>query len=320
MAMNRLIQEYVDSRGVSMRVDRQQGIIRGVKILGIESRNGRAYLPEALAQAVPLYENAKVNVNHPKGQPNQVRDYQDRIGIIRNVRFRPDEGLFADLYFNPKHAVAEQLIWDAEHMPENVGFSHNVVARLGRQGDRVVVEAIARVQSVDLVADPATTRGLFEAAESQGREPAGQVAGPDDPLSELTLDDLHTRRPDLVKSLIAPHRHRLEQLQEEVDKLRAADAKRRRRELVDHLLEQHGLPKPHTHDGSGLVDRPFYQSLLEAADEDAVRQMVEQRAALIRAVSQATEVRRAEKPQSRSQFPSSAPADDVKAFVEAITG
>ena len=56
------------------------------------------------------------------------------------------------------------MLWDAEHAPENVGFSHNVEARTARRGEEVVVEAITRVQSVDLVADPATTRGLFEAA------------------------------------------------------------------------------------------------------------------------------------------------------------
>jgi hypothetical protein len=160
--MTEIIQEFCDWRGVSMRVDRPSGVIRGVKILGLESRNGRSYLPEALAQAASLYENAKVNVNHPKSSPAAPRDYQERIGVIRNVAPRSD-GLFADFYFNPKHGLAEQLVWDAEHAPENVGFSHNVEARTVRRGDRVVVEAITRVQSVDLVADPATTRGLFEA-------------------------------------------------------------------------------------------------------------------------------------------------------------
>src|SRR5512135_1656583 len=146
--MQETLQEYIDWRGVPVTVDRAAGMIRGVKILGLESRNGRTYLPEALAQAVPLYERAKVNVNHPKGCPNAPRDYQDRIGVIRGAVVRPGEGLFGDLHFNPKHALAEQLIWDAEHLPENVGFSHNVEARVGRRGQRVVVEAITRVQSV----------------------------------------------------------------------------------------------------------------------------------------------------------------------------
>lgn len=164
--MSEQIQEYCDSRGVRMRVDRESGVLRGVKILGLKSRNGRSYLPGALRQAAALYENAKVNVNHPKGHPASPRDYQDRLGQIRGVELRPDEGLFGDLHFNPKHALAEQLVWDAEHAPENVGFSHNVEARTARRGEEVVVEEISRVQSVDLVADPATTRGLFESLDA----------------------------------------------------------------------------------------------------------------------------------------------------------
>lgn len=162
--MNTTLQEYVDSRGRGLRVDRTAHAIRGVKILGLASRNGRTYRPGALAAAVPLYESAKVNVNHPKGSPLAPRDYQERIGVLRGVRVVPGEGLFGDLHFNPKHALAEQLLWDAEHAPENVGLSHNVEARLSRQGDGWTVEAITAVRSVDLVADPATTRGLYEAA------------------------------------------------------------------------------------------------------------------------------------------------------------
>ena len=105
--------EYSDCRGLSVRVDREKGVVRGVKILGIRSKNGRTYLPEALAGAVNLYEAARVNVNHPKGHPEAPRDYQDRIGQIRNVRCHEGEGLFGDFHFNPKHVLAEQLVWDA---------------------------------------------------------------------------------------------------------------------------------------------------------------------------------------------------------------
>ena len=129
--MQETLQEYIDWRGVAVSVNRAAGMIRGVKILGLQSRNGRVYLPDALAEATPLYEGAKVNVNHPHGGPQSPRDYRDRIGAIRNVALRPGEGLFADFHFNPKHALAEQLLWDAEHAPENVGFSHNVEARVG---------------------------------------------------------------------------------------------------------------------------------------------------------------------------------------------
>ena len=107
--MNDNFQEYVDSRGLSIQSDRERGVIRGVKILGVRSRNGRTYLAGAVARAASLYEGAKVNVNNPKGAPAEPRDYQDRIGVIRNVTARPDEGLFGDFHFNPKHALPESV-------------------------------------------------------------------------------------------------------------------------------------------------------------------------------------------------------------------
>ncbi len=160
--MQQRFQEYVDSQGQQLRVDAQRGVLRGVKLLGLVSRNGRTYREAALSAAMSLYEGAKVNVNHPKAGPLAPRDYQDRLGAIRDVTFRAGEGLFGDLHFNPKHALAEQLAWDAQHAPEQVGLSHNVLAQTSRDGETVVVEEITKVESVDLVADPATTSGLFE--------------------------------------------------------------------------------------------------------------------------------------------------------------
>lgn len=157
-----LVQEFFDSRGQAIASDRDAGVLRGVKLLGLRSRNGRLYQEKALRDAVALYEGAKVNVNHPPGDPLGARDYRDRLGVIRNVQVKQSEGLYGDLHFNPKLALAEPLSWDAEHAPENVGLSHNVLARTRRDGKNVVVEAISKVQSVDLVADPATTAGFYE--------------------------------------------------------------------------------------------------------------------------------------------------------------
>ena len=207
--MNELLQEFVDSRGVAVRIDRAEGVLHGVKLLGHESRNGRRYLPEALVAATALYEGAKVNVNHARGGPLAARDYQDRIGVVRGVTARPGEGLYGDLHFNPRHTLAEQLLWDAEHAPENVGLSHNVQARTSRQGEQTIVEAILQVHSVDLVADPATTRGLFESE-----------SGPS--LESVTEDLLRLARPDLVAQLTESLAAENRQLKQEVERLRAA--------------------------------------------------------------------------------------------------
>lgn len=164
---NELIHEFVRSDDAGMQVDAQRGIIRGVKVLGLASRNGRVYPAETLREAAICYEGAKVNVNHPKGDPASPRDYQDRLGSIRDVVFRDSAGLFADLHFNPRHTLAQQLIWDAEHAPQNVGFSHNVRAVTEQKDGKTVVRKIVCVNSVDLVADPATTAGLFEAKDCE---------------------------------------------------------------------------------------------------------------------------------------------------------
>lgn len=303
--MNETLQEYVDSRGVEIRVDRHEGVIRGVKVLGLDSRNGRTYRPEALAKAAPLYEGAKVNVNHPKGNPLGPRDYQDRIGVIRQVVVRPGEGLFADFHFNPKHVLAEQLAWDAEHAPENVGFSHNVLARTARQGDTLVVEEIAKVQSVDLVADPATTRGLFEQA------------------ADLTVEQLQRARPDLVEKLLQEQSSRLGELQAEIDRLRAAQALDQRRLAARRLLAESGLPDPDTAQGPArwIVSQRFLETLLAAPDERAMRELVEDRAKLLRAVGGLPAPDRpAARPLCRDQHQLDRAAPrDAKSFVEAIT-
>ena len=238
--MTDMLQEYCDSRGVAMRVDRPAGLIRGVKVLGLESRNGRSYLPEALAQAARLYEGAKVNVNHPRGNPGGPRDYQDRIGAIRNVVVRAGEGLFADFQYNPKHALAEQLAWDAEHAPENVGFSHNVEARVARRGERVVVEAITRVQSVDLVADPATTRGLFE---SEANQPEGSAAERTEIETPPKAEDGEQDRPEPAETVEQDQTAELQRLREEVTRLREADALRQKRDAALRLIREFNLPE-----------------------------------------------------------------------------
>jgi hypothetical protein len=314
--MTDMLQEFCDSRGASMRVDAQAGVIRGVKVLGLESRNGRTYLPETLAQAVRLYEDAKVHVNHPKGNPAGPRDYQDRIGSIRGVTMRAGEGLFGDFHFNPKHALAEQLIWDAEHAPENVGFSHNVEARTSRRGDRVVVEAILRVQSVDLVADPATTRGLFESAEAEPAVVLDATARP------LNLDDLKREYPELIESIRQEQAAELSRLQQEVERLTALEAVHRKRGTARQLLRDFGLPDPETAEpmAEAVCDARFFESLLAAPDEGGMRELVEERSRLVRTLLAGRANADESRPQSRDQhLVCGVAALDAKSFVEAIT-
>ncbi|MDY0165916.1 MAG: hypothetical protein RBS80_05185 [Thermoguttaceae bacterium] len=304
MQTTETLQEFAGWHGPTVRVDREAGVIRGVKILGLRSRNGRVYLPAALAQAAPLYEGAKVNLNHPKGHPARPRDYQDRIGAIRNVELRDGEGLFADFHFNPKHAMAEQLAWDAEHAPGNVGFSHHVHARTARRGEELVVEAITQVESVDLVADPATTRGLFE---------GGAAGGAPCDLASLSVELLAEHRADLVEAIRAEAAGELQRLREELDRMQ-------RRETARGMLAEFGLPSPdHPSPAARAVTSPeFFESLVAADGEASMRALVEERARLVRSLDGGTGTGA----QSRDQLlvESLFRPLDAKTFAAAITG
>jgi hypothetical protein len=300
--MHETIQEYVDSRGVELRVDAKVGVIRGVKILGLESRNRRTYAAEALAHARELYEGAKVNINHPHGDALAPRDYRDRIGVIRGVTFRDGHGLFGNLYFNPKHALAEQLVWDAQHAAENVGFSHNVQARVARKDGGALVQEILQVRSVDLVADPATTRGLFEQQELDGQDSAASA--------------------EIVRSL----EQKISLIETELAEYKAREAREQRRRQIRELLVEYELPDPERGDpaAQAVVSEYFIDELLAAADEAELRSLVRERAKLVRSLGIESSRPRRGKPVSRDQTLVDRRYDaavivDAKSFAAAIT-
>jgi hypothetical protein len=145
------------------RLDGPAGLLRGVTVLGLSSRNRRRYTPEAVAGARGLYEGTPVNLDHPD-RPDGPRSVRDRFGRLVNVRFEGDR-LKADLRYNPEHPFAATLEWFAENDPGALGLSHNAVGEGKDEGGVFVVRKIVALRSVDLVAEPATTRGLFEARQ-----------------------------------------------------------------------------------------------------------------------------------------------------------
>lgn len=198
---------------ISGRVNREAGLIHDVMVLGAVSQNGRTYSRAAMRGAVPLYEGRPVYVDHDT--TSTTRGYRDKIGRLINVRL--DEAanqIRADLAVNPEHPTAAQLFWDAANNPAAVGLSHDAEGTevTTPSGERVV-ESIARVRSVDLVADPATTRTLYESIMAEPippappTAPAAPAAAPAvvDPLEalyqQLSLDTLKEKRPDLLTAL-----------------------------------------------------------------------------------------------------------------------
>lgn len=310
-----IIREFVDCRGQTLGLDPAASVITGVKLLGLVSQNGRVYPKETIARAVGLYENAKVNVNHPQGKRDGPRDYRDRIGVIRRARLgEGDAGLFGDLHFNPEHPIAKQLAWDAEHAPENVGLSHNVAARVGHANGKQVVEEIYKVQSVDLVADPATSRGLFE--DLAGSESLGDPEEID--MEALTIEQLQAERPDIAaeiaKTALQEQQNseeakakdaELKELTAKVDAFQVAGKLAEQKAAVEKELKEAKLPKV-------LVSDLFREALWEA-DAEKRKALIAERQDLAKQIkgtgARSTEQRLAD---GEAEV-------DTAAFMEAVT-
>jgi hypothetical protein len=158
-----------DLRSTDIQVDRENGVIRNVRILGRVSKNryepgtdSTEYTVGCMEQARPLYEGKKVNIDH-KRLPGE-RSAVDGFGKLINVRYLNDS-LIGDLHYLKSHRLAESVVEDVERKLGVYGLSHDAVGgaeHIDRKGKKLVIESIASVKSVDLVQDPATNRTLWE--------------------------------------------------------------------------------------------------------------------------------------------------------------
>lgn len=141
------------------RVNREQGYIDHVLLCGTVSRNGRDYPVSVLKRDYARYEGAPVNCDHG-GESTVDR----RLGWISDVKPGADGRPRGRLHLLKSHPMAERVYEAAERRPSLFGMSHVAHCGTRRIAGRETVEAINKVISIDLVADPATTGGLYESA------------------------------------------------------------------------------------------------------------------------------------------------------------
>lgn len=145
----------------SSRIDVEAGVAYGVKLNSNTSLNKVRYRDDVLERATHLYEGAKTYDDHFEEMPFSPRKRKSLLGRLVNVRFSPG-GHRADWHVLPSK---REILRDAKADSAIFGFSHNVVVDIDDKPDSEgfeVVLNIVEVLSVDLVSDPATTRGLFE--------------------------------------------------------------------------------------------------------------------------------------------------------------
>lgn len=161
---------YLTESAQPARVDREKGIIYGVKILGKHSKNEngmREYADEVLQHAPEIYEGMQTNYDHPElSQARADRKFDDAAGVLRNVQLRDGEP-YGDLHLLVSDPKAQKLLEAAEKMPDRFALSHNADGEVVRSPDgRSIVRKLHRVRSVDVVHRGGTCNTLFESDQS----------------------------------------------------------------------------------------------------------------------------------------------------------
>ena len=169
----------------SCKVDRDGGLIEGVRVLGRHSKNGRKYTDQAMHDAAALYEGLRCNYDHPpQHNARQERLFGEFAGILEGCRFDKRLGeVRGNLRVATQHRDSGLLMEAAEKFPRTFGLSHNADGEVRHQDGKQIVESLSHVESVDIVTRPATNQGLFEsegnAMNTVAREVVGQSTGTD---------------------------------------------------------------------------------------------------------------------------------------------
>jgi hypothetical protein len=158
MTAVRRLTERVNAPFAGCRVDREAGVISGMLVCGHVSDNQRDYpWGKGLAHKKGTYEGRFVNCDH--GREATV---DRRLGWLANEHTDAQGRPRADLHVLKAHPMADRVFEAAERNPALFGLSHGANCRTRTERGREVIEDIVDVESVDLVADPATTKGFFE--------------------------------------------------------------------------------------------------------------------------------------------------------------
>jgi hypothetical protein len=271
--------EFVESSDGNPR------LIKGVVLLGGTARRGKDsydYPVRTMEAAVKggKYDNCRCFINHPSEteMKNGRRDLMNLAGVCRNPRvedakIKGDVRVLDDAYGDK--------FWNiARHMPEAASCSHIADGTMKREGDKMFVEEIKEVLSVDLVVQGATTMNVFESGDYQ--------KGTTMEYGDIKIDDLRIKRPDLVKSLVEEGAKSRDEevktltesnkeLKGKLDEHDVREKQASRKAAVAKLLEECKLPK--------LAKTDLFREQLENIEGDnfeaQAKKLIEDRLAIV---------------------------------------
>jgi hypothetical protein len=282
-----------------------KGVLNDVAILGMQSKNGNRYTEGYMQSAPQKYEGAKIYINHQtkedRGNGRRIEDlYGKAVGVYYD---KASKRLKARRFeFNPKHRLAEQLIWQFENAPETIGFSHDVVAIGHKDKDtkEFVAESVKTVYSVDLVTDPATVHNLYE--QHANNETAEELQEQINELQErlnalkpsperskkMDMKELQESHPELVKQILeqASSNEKQKELAEELRALKEENAQYKakaeeaaKKQKLQEQCKEAGL-------NSAQISEAFINLLVKCNSDEEVKEAIEDRKALAPVSSQ----------------------------------
>ncbi|MCA9108513.1 MAG: hypothetical protein KDA52_01080 [Planctomycetaceae bacterium] len=289
--------EHVSDWHSQLQVDRENRVVRNVALTGSTSKNGYRYQEQALRDAVALYEQRPVFLDHAadKSRP-QERSTRDLVGSIINARYEAGR-IRGDIRVLDTDSGRTFLALSESNAP-GVGMSHVVLAE--RDGDDGAVSRIHDVVSVDAVAFPATTTTFRESQDqTSDDEPLReeQVTTRDTevrPVENGTLD-IHEQ----LKHLTAERDELLTRLRESQNLQRASQE----RQSIIELATRSGLPE------YALTDAFFQQLMI--SDEKQRSELIRDRVMLI-------EASRSQLPLSHERMSTSRTSPSDVAFIATI--
>jgi len=190
------------------------------------SSNNNHYPETLLRESAPLFDGARAFADHqPPMQAGQPRSVRDLVGHYRNPRYElTSQGgrLRADFHLLPGQDWLWGLIQEAERVPDLCGLSIDAKGevKMGEVAGRQVrvVEAIRRVNSIDLVSKPAAGGSLDRilAADEDLTEdpetdpPVSSVARHPrvEEASDRAAPGIADQRPDMPDEAWRDHMHR----------------------------------------------------------------------------------------------------------------
>src|SRR5262245_10508228 len=159
-----LITEAFASPLWEARFDRDAMIVRNAVLLGPSSLNHRDYPVSTMESAAHKFEGVKAFLNHEM-DVSKPRRVQDLIGQWKNVHV--ENGKLRGNLHLIDNALTRGTILPIIESQHHLIRGSVVVSSKQRKAEngRQVIEEILAVRSCDLVAEPGTTRGIYESQE-----------------------------------------------------------------------------------------------------------------------------------------------------------